>query len=92
MWTPTPELEAWVKFHARDLDGTARLFRANTLSEEQGDLVEDFSRDRIAHDGRNEQTLGTQGLAAKVRYDIGDFQLVSLTGLGTAHHLFAWRH
>ena len=81
LWTPTPELEAWVKFHARDLDGTARLFRANTLSQGQGDLVEDFSRDRIAHDGRNEQTLSTQGLAAEVRYDIGDFQLVSLTGL-----------
>ena len=81
LWTPTPELEAWVKFHARDLDGTARLFRANTLLQGQGDLVEDFARDRIAHDGRNEQTLSTRGLAAEVRYDIEDFQLVSLTGL-----------
>ena len=43
-------------------------------------LVSDFTRDRIAHDGRNEQTLSTRGLAAEVRYDIGDFQLVSLTG------------
>ena len=57
------------------------MFRANTLSKGQGDLVSDFDRGRIAHDGRNEQTLGTQGLAAEVRYDIGDFQLVSLTGL-----------
>ena len=81
LWTPTPELEAWVKVHARDLDGTARLFRANTLSEGEGDLVSGFDRDRIAHDGRNEQTLSTQGLAAELRYDIGDFQLVSLTGL-----------
>lgn len=81
LWTPTTELEAWVKFHARDLDGTARLFRANTLSKGQGDLVSDFDRNGIAHDGRNEQTLSTQGLAAEVRYDIGDFQLVSLTGL-----------
>ena len=81
LWTPIQELEAWVKFHARELDGTARMFRANTLSKGQGDLVSDFDRDRIAHDGRNEQTLSTQGLAAEVRYDIGDFQLVSLTGL-----------
>ena len=88
LWTPIQELEAWVKFHARELDGTARMFRANTLSKGQGDLVSDFDRDRIAHDGRNEQTLSTQGLAAEVRYDIGDFQLVSLTGL----ELFAWRH
>ena len=81
LWTPTPELEAWVKLHARELDGTARLFRANTLSKGQGDLVPDFTRDSIAHDGRNEQTLSTRGLAAEIRYDIGDFQLVSLTGL-----------
>ena len=80
LWTPTPGLEAWIKLHARDLDGTARLFRANTLSKGQGDLVEDFARDSIAHDGHNEQTLSTRGLAAEIRYDIGDFQLVSLTG------------
>ena len=76
-----PELEAWFKLHARDLDGTARLFRANTLMQGEGDLVQDFARDRIAHDGRNEQTLRTHGLAVEVRYDIGNFQLVSLTGL-----------
>ena len=80
LWTPMPELEARLKFHARDLDGTARLFRANILSKGEGGLVQNFARDRIAHDGRNEQTLRTQGLSAEVRYDIGDFQLVSLTG------------
>ncbi len=81
LWTPMPELEAWFKFHARDLDGTARLFRANILSKGKTSLIQDFARDRIAHDGRNEQTLRTQGLTAEVRYDIGNFQLVSLTGL-----------
>ena len=92
LWTPLPTLEAWVKFHARDLDGTARLFRANTLSKGKGDLVSDFTRDRIAHDGRNEQTLSTRGLAAEVRYDIGDFQFVSLTGLESLTSFCAWRH
>ena len=81
LWTPLPELEAWLKFHARDLDGTARLFRANILSKGETGLIQDFARDRIAHDGRNEQTLRTQGLTAEVRYDIGNFQLISLTGL-----------
>ena len=42
LWTPTPELEAWFKYHTRDLDGTARLFRANILMQDEGDLVEDF--------------------------------------------------
>ena len=81
LWTPLPKLRAWFKFHARDLDGTARLFRANILMRGEGDLVQDFARNSIAHDGRNEQTLNTHGLAAEVRYDIGNFQLVSLTGL-----------
>jgi len=81
LWTPMPELKAGLKFHARDLDGTARLFRANILSKGETGLVRDFARDRIAHDGRNEQTLRTQGLTAEVRYDIGSFQLISLTGL-----------
>ena len=80
LWTPIPALEARLKFHARDLDGTARLFRANILAKGEGGLVQDFSRGSIAHDGRNEQTLSTQGLAIEVRYDIGDFQLISLTG------------
>ena len=81
LWIPMPELEARLKFHARDLDGTARLFRANILSKGETGLISDFTRDRIAHDGRNEQTLSTRGLAVEVRYDIGDFQLVSLTGV-----------
>jgi len=80
LWTPLPALEARFKVHARDLDGTARLFRANILSKGEGGLVQDFSRGSIAHDGRNEQTLSTQGLNVEVRYDIGDFQLISLTG------------
>ena len=81
LWTPMPELEAWFKYHTRDLDGTARLFRANILLQDEGDLVQDFARNSIAHDGRNEQTLRTHGLAVEARYDIGNFQLVSLTGL-----------
>ena len=80
LWTPMPALEARFKFHTRDLDGTARLFRANILSQGEGGLVQDFSRGSISHDGPNEQMLSTQGLSAEVRYDIGDFQLISLTG------------
>ena len=81
LWTPMPKLEAWLKLHARDLDGTSRLFRANILAPGEGGLVGDFARDSVSHDGRNEQTMRSGGLAAEVRYDIGNFQLVSLTGL-----------
>ena len=80
LWTPFPELKTWLKFHGRDLNGTARLFRANILEPDEGGLVEDFTRDSLSHDGQNEQTLSAGGLAAEVSYDIGNFQLISLTG------------
>lgn len=80
LWTPSSELKAWIKLHARDLNGTSRLFRANILKPGDGGLVEDFERARITHDGQNEQRLTAGGLAAEVSYDIGNFQLISLTG------------
>ncbi len=80
LWTPIPELEAWIKLHARDLNGTSRLFRANILKPDEGGLIDDFERDSITHDGDNEQTLRSGGLAAELRYNIGNFQLISLTG------------
>lgn len=80
LWTPSPAFETWLKLHARDLNGTSRLFRANILKPDQGGLVEDFAPDTIAHDGQNEQKLSAGGLAAEVSYKIGDFQLISLTG------------
>lgn len=81
LWKPIPRLEAWVKLHARDLDGTARLFRANILEPKEGGLVQDFERGTIAQDGQNEQTLSSSGFAAKLRYDLWHLRFVSLTGL-----------
>ncbi|MXY97538.1 MAG: TonB-dependent receptor plug domain-containing protein, partial [Gemmatimonadetes bacterium] len=52
-WKPSPDFESLVKLHARDFDGSARAFRANAIKPGRGGLVEGFSRDRIAIDGRN---------------------------------------
>lgn len=81
LWTPTPKLEVWLKLHVRDLDGTARIFRANIIAPEKGGLVSDFSRDNVEQDGENEQNLFSGGLAFQVSYDIGNHKLVSLSGL-----------
>lgn len=81
LWTPTPELEAWFKLHARDLDGTARLFRANILKPKEGGLVDDFDRATISQDGQNEQTLQSIGMTLQISYDIGYYEIVSLTGI-----------
>ena len=81
LWTPTPGLEAWFKLHARDLDGTARLFRANILKPKHGGLIDDFDRTNVSQDGQNEQTLQSLGLSLQISYDVGDHQLISLTGI-----------
>ena len=81
LWTPTPDMEAWIKVHGRDLDGTARLFRANILEPGEGGIVPDFDRGTVTQDGRNEQMLTSGGLAAKLRFDVWHLRLVSLTGL-----------
>ena len=81
LWTPMPKFETWLKLHVRDLDGTARIFRANIIAPEKGGLVQDFVRDNVEQDGDNEQNLLSGGLAFQVSYDIGNHKLVSLTGL-----------
>ena len=81
LWTPMPKFETWLKLHVRDLDGTARIFRANLITPDEGGLIEDFEREKVEHDGENEQSLFSGGLAFQVSYDIGNHRLVSLTGL-----------
>ncbi|MCG9125999.1 TonB-dependent receptor [Candidatus Poribacteria bacterium] len=81
LWTPTPELETLFKIHARDLDGTARLFRANILKQNVGGLIDDFERANISQDAQNQQTLNSKGMAFQISYDIGNYQIISLTGI-----------
>ncbi|MXX03300.1 MAG: TonB-dependent receptor [Gemmatimonadetes bacterium] len=80
-WKPSPDFESLVKLHARDLDGSARAFRANAIAPGRGGLVSGFSRDRIAIDGRNSQELRAHGMSVELRYLMGGLQLVSLTGM-----------
>ncbi len=80
-WRPTSDLETLVNIHGRDLDGSARLFRANVIVPDRGGLVEGFSRDRIAIDGCNSRELSAHGMSVEVRYRAGAHELVSLTGM-----------
>ena len=80
-WKPASDLEALVNIHGRDLDGSARLFRANIIVPDRGGLTEGFSRDRIAIDGRNTRELNAHGMTVEVRYRTGTHELVSLTGM-----------
>jgi iron complex outermembrane receptor protein len=67
--------------HMRNLDGTARLFRANIIQSGDNDLVDGFDADSpIFADGANRQELNIKGGNVRLRWDFGDFALHSITG------------
>lgn len=75
--------DALANFHVRRLDGTARLFRANAIEPGTNNLVDDFSFNNVAIDGRNFQDLEAYGGSLTVNYDLGDVLLTSITGAET---------
>jgi iron complex outermembrane receptor protein len=74
------DFSALFNLHARSLEGTARLFRANILAPGTNQLVEGFDRDTIAIDGQNSQDLDSFGASARLRWDLGRVTLHSVTG------------
>jgi iron complex outermembrane receptor protein len=77
---PSKDFSALFNIHARDLDGSARLFRANIIQSGTNDLVAGFNEREITTDGKNEQTLKTFGANARLRWDLGPVALYSITG------------
>ncbi len=80
--TPSEDLTANLNLHMRDLDGTARLFRANIIKP-GGGIVDDFERGEIAVDGKNKQIVKEKGGALTLNYEMENFTLTSITGLET---------
>ena len=66
--------------HARDLNGSARLFRANIIQPGTNNLVAGFDERQISTDGKNEQTLTNFGTNLRIRWGLGNLALYSITG------------
>ncbi len=75
--------EALFTARARALDGSARVFRANIIRPGTNDLVAGFRRDRVSHDGINEQEVDNLGGSARLSWDLGSTTLYSITGYET---------
>ena len=75
----TDDLEVLVAGQFRSLYGTARIFRANNFTRGQEGLNGNFDRDRVSVDGKNDQSLDTSNLSAKVTWDLGPVSLISVT-------------
>ncbi|HEU5285482.1 MAG TPA: TonB-dependent receptor [Sphingomicrobium sp.] len=81
---PTEALTVRLTGQLRDLDGDARIFRANAIEFGSNDLIGvdggGFERDEVRHDAINFQKLKTQNIAGAIEYDFGAATLYSVTG------------
>ena len=80
---PTEELSLRLTGQMRNLDGDARIFRANAIERGTNNLIGvdggDFDRDEVRTNGLNFQDLQTQNLAGTLEYDFGPVTLYSVT-------------
>ncbi|NYZ62350.1 TonB-dependent receptor [Luteimonas sp. SJ-16] len=79
--------EGLFNLHRRDLNGTARLFRANIIEPGSNRFVPGFDRDSVSVDGVNFSDLETWGGSARLRWDFGQYSLYSITGYETLESL-----
>jgi iron complex outermembrane recepter protein len=83
LYEPNDSSRALFNVHLRDLDGTARLFRANIFKPGTNDFVDDFRRGFVFIDGQNRQDLRNFGASARLSFDLGRVSLYSVTGYET---------
>lgn len=80
LWEPTDRFRGLLNLHGWDVDGTARVFRANIIEPGTDDLVDGFDQDEVFHDGLNEQDIESQGGVLELEYELGPATLTSITG------------
>ena len=83
LFESSADFSALFNVHARDLDGTARLFRANIIRRGSNDFVPGFNRSSVSIDGKNEQNLESFGASARLAWDFDRISLYSITGYET---------
>jgi iron complex outermembrane receptor protein len=79
LWKPNEKFSVLGNVHAWDVDGTARVFRANILQKGSNDVVPGFDQRSVAQDGLNQQRISSQGGNVKAEYDNGTGTLTSVT-------------
>jgi iron complex outermembrane receptor protein len=81
---PSKDFSALIGVHARDFDGSARLFRANIIKPGTNDLVDGFDPAKISIDGQNKSVLTNYGANARLKMGLGGgLSLFSITGVET---------
>ncbi len=76
---PSDSFDVLLGGQVRSLTGTARLFRANVFTRGKQGLNANFNRNRVSVDGKNDQSVETWNLSARMTYDAGPVSLISVT-------------
>ncbi len=75
------DFRALFNIHGRDMDGTARVFRANIIQPGTNNFTPDYDRFTVSQDGGNEQIVQSKGFMSKLEWDLAnDMTLTSITG------------
>ncbi|MBL8519084.1 MAG: TonB-dependent receptor [Betaproteobacteria bacterium] len=80
LYEPDKSFSALFNVHSRDLNGSARLFRANIMQPGTSDLVAGFDPEKISIDGLNSQDVKNDGASLRMKWDLGGMLLHSITG------------
>ena len=83
LWEPNDRFSGLLNLHAWDVDGTARLFRANIIPAGGSGVVDGFDPEEVFHDGLNDQDIEARGGVLRLEYDLGAAVLTSITGFDT---------
>jgi iron complex outermembrane recepter protein len=78
---PSKDFSALVNVHARDYDGSARLFRANIMNKGSNDFAPGFDEKKISIDGKNASEVQNYGANLRLRWGLAPgLALHSITG------------
>ncbi len=84
LFSPNKDFSALLNVHARDLKGSARVFRANIIQPGTNNLVAGFDENKVFQDGINSQKVQNTGGNLRLRWDLGNgMALSSITGYET---------
>jgi len=87
LWEPVDHLSVLLNVHARSLDGTAAVFRANILTKGSNKLNSNYTFDKVYFDqgANNPQKYNGIGSSGEIAYDFGPVTLTSITGYEYTH-------
>jgi iron complex outermembrane receptor protein len=89
LWEPNDKFSGLLNLHGWDVDGTARIFRANILGPGNNDLVPGFDQERVWFDGQNKQEISSFGGVLNLEYDFGNMTLTSITGYESIDDMYS---